>query len=190
MKTSEQLLHVALQHFAEHGYEGASLARMADEVGIKKASIYNHYQNKDALFFSAVEYVYEAYLNYLKSSLETNKSLPTEDRLYMILEDLSHYLSTETEGKFYFHFILFPPPALEKNVHAQFLQFEKECDKLLAPLFQTLHNKHAHQTTVRERLDAFYCLLDGLATQMSYYDKETCDRKRQSSWKHFIAGFM
>ncbi|UTR13943.1 TetR/AcrR family transcriptional regulator [Salipaludibacillus sp. LMS25] len=189
MKTAEQLLHVALHHFAEHSYEGASLARIADEVGIKKASIYNHYKNKDDLFFSIVAYVYKHYLNHLKDSLEANKLLPIEDRLYMILEDLSHYLSAETEGKFYFHFILFPPPSLENNVHEQFLQFEKECDTLLTPLFQTLRHKNTGHTTVREKLDAFYCLLDGLATQMSYYDKETCDRKRQASWKHFIAGF-
>lgn len=37
------ILQTAVSHFAKEGFEGASLSKIAEEVGIKKPSIYAHY---------------------------------------------------------------------------------------------------------------------------------------------------
>ncbi len=49
MDTKTLLFNTALRLFAQKGYENVPIRTLADEVGIRGASIYNHYEHKDAL---------------------------------------------------------------------------------------------------------------------------------------------
>lgn len=46
---------VAADTFAREGYQGASLNDMLAEAGLSKGAFYNHYPDKQALFFALVE---------------------------------------------------------------------------------------------------------------------------------------
>lgn len=50
--TANRIQLIALSHFAKYGYAGTSLSKVAEEVGIKKPSIYAHYKSKEDLFLS------------------------------------------------------------------------------------------------------------------------------------------
>lgn len=50
MTTIEKIRQSAVHHFAREGYDGASLAAIAGDVGIKKQSLYTYFKNKDELF--------------------------------------------------------------------------------------------------------------------------------------------
>ena len=52
MTTKELILHTALRLFSERGYDGVSMRDLAAEVGIKAASIYNHFTSKKYIFDS------------------------------------------------------------------------------------------------------------------------------------------
>jgi AcrR family transcriptional regulator len=52
MTTKELILHTALRLFSERGYNGVSMRELAAEVGIKAASIYNHFSSKEDIFNS------------------------------------------------------------------------------------------------------------------------------------------
>ncbi len=47
------ILDAAMRHFANHGYEGARVGDMADQLGIAKGSVFQHFGSKDGLFFEA-----------------------------------------------------------------------------------------------------------------------------------------
>ena len=64
MDTKTRIFHVALRLFAASGVENVSMRDIADTVGIKAASIYNHYINKEQI----VEACYDYFLQY--NSLE------------------------------------------------------------------------------------------------------------------------
>jgi TetR/AcrR family transcriptional regulator, mexJK operon transcriptional repressor len=49
-----QILTGARQVFAEHGYERASVDLIASRAGVSKATVYNHYEDKKALFVACV----------------------------------------------------------------------------------------------------------------------------------------
>ena len=57
MKRSQQkrslILDAAMRHFAEHGYEASRVGDMANQLGIAKGSVFQHFGSKDGLFFEA-----------------------------------------------------------------------------------------------------------------------------------------
>jgi AcrR family transcriptional regulator len=46
----EQIIDGARRCFARHGYEGATVARLEEEVGLSRGAIFNYFPNKEALF--------------------------------------------------------------------------------------------------------------------------------------------
>lgn len=56
MHTKEKIFDVSLDLFSKKGYDSVSLREIADEVGIKKSSIYSHYKSKEAILMDIFEY--------------------------------------------------------------------------------------------------------------------------------------
>jgi len=46
----EQILEGARRCFAEHGYEGATVARLEREIGLSRGAIFNYFPSKEDLF--------------------------------------------------------------------------------------------------------------------------------------------
>jgi len=46
----EQILEGARSCFAEHGYEGATVARLEGEIGLSRGAIFNYFPSKEDLF--------------------------------------------------------------------------------------------------------------------------------------------
>ncbi len=56
MNTKEKIFDVSLDLFSKRGYDSVSLREIADEVGIKKSSIYSHYPSKEAILMDIFDY--------------------------------------------------------------------------------------------------------------------------------------
>lgn len=53
--TAERILDEAEAVFAAHGFDGTSLGDVADRVGIRGPSLYNHFKNKRELYAAVLE---------------------------------------------------------------------------------------------------------------------------------------
>ena len=53
--TAERILDAAEDLFAEKGYSATSLGDVADRVGIRSPSLYNHFKNKEALYGAVLD---------------------------------------------------------------------------------------------------------------------------------------
>ena len=49
MKTKERIILATLDLAAEHGLKSHSMSQIAEAVGIKKPSLYNHFDSKETL---------------------------------------------------------------------------------------------------------------------------------------------
>ncbi len=59
--TREEILEAALDFFSVNGYEATSIAQIADAVGIRKASLYSHFANKQEILDTVVDNTLKGY---------------------------------------------------------------------------------------------------------------------------------
>jgi TetR/AcrR family transcriptional regulator, biofilm operon repressor len=59
--TKETILYQALTLFSDRGYEGVSMRDIAGAVGIKAASLYNHFKNKEDIFSCIIDEMSKRY---------------------------------------------------------------------------------------------------------------------------------
>jgi len=67
---TEKALDAALGVFWERGYEGASLAALAEAMGVSMPSLYAAFGNKESLFTRVVDRYIERPASYLKRAVE------------------------------------------------------------------------------------------------------------------------
>ena len=84
MNTKERIFDVALDLFSKKGYDSVSLREIAEEVGIKKSSIYSHYPSKEAILMDIFEYLtnlfeYDELLNNKELDLSEDNEILIEN---------------------------------------------------------------------------------------------------------------
>ena len=83
--TADRVLDAAEDLFAEKGYSAASLGEVADRVGIRSPSLYNHFKNKEALYEAVLERLLEKFSAPL---LELAAGPVTNERVFFWLETI------------------------------------------------------------------------------------------------------
>ena len=59
--TKQEILDAALELFSVQGYEATSISQLAEAVGIRKASLYSHFENKQAILDALIQTTMEEY---------------------------------------------------------------------------------------------------------------------------------
>ena len=70
--TREVILEKALDMFSERGYERTNLRELSEQVGITKSALYKHFDSKEDIWNSTMEY-YDNYYN--KRAANRNESM-------------------------------------------------------------------------------------------------------------------
>lgn len=60
-KTKQEILEASLDLFSVQGFEATSISQIANAVGIRKASLYSHFENKQAILDALVKDVLDQY---------------------------------------------------------------------------------------------------------------------------------
>lgn len=83
-KKRELIVEKALEEFAKHPYEQASLSRIVENSGIAKGSMYQYFSDKLAFYLYIVELAYEKKRSYVK------KAFAHKGGIFKILEEYYH----------------------------------------------------------------------------------------------------
>ena len=62
--TKQEILEASLELFSVQGFEATSISQIASAVGIRKASLYSHFENKQAILDALVKDVLEQYVEH------------------------------------------------------------------------------------------------------------------------------
>jgi TetR/AcrR family transcriptional regulator len=66
----QQIVRVAMRHFAERGYEGARIEEVAREAGVAKGAVFGYFGSKDGLFLAAYQAAARSFSCYLDAPEE------------------------------------------------------------------------------------------------------------------------
>ena len=83
--TAERILDAAEDLFAEKGFSATSLGEVADRVGIRSPSLYNHFRNKEALYTAVLERLLD---DFTGPMAELSTGPITQDRVMDWLETI------------------------------------------------------------------------------------------------------
>ena len=96
MDTKEEILDVALDLFAGQGFHGTSIREIAEGVGIRKSSIYNHFKSKEDI----LEQLFVSFgPGSIKKELKSKKLQSKLDQPYQFLKTFADLTLKMMEDK-------------------------------------------------------------------------------------------
>ncbi|MDT3993561.1 TetR/AcrR family transcriptional regulator [Mammaliicoccus fleurettii] len=109
--TSEKLIQISMRTFSEKGYYGTSLNNIANDLGVKKSSLYNYIKSKDDLYGICLEKCMKKGL-----SLIENINTQTDNLHEELLSFLRRYINdSDYMVKFYLQ-LSFAPCNFTKDI--------------------------------------------------------------------------
>lgn len=86
--TRDAILEAALELFSVNGYEATSISQLADAVGIRKASLYSHFANKQEILDTVINTVLAGYAEHsIFARADWDDPAFTKDKKNMTAED-------------------------------------------------------------------------------------------------------
>ncbi len=187
---ADLILQTAISHFAKEGFEGASLSKIAEEVGIKKPSIYAHYKSKDDLFLSALHYSLYTQKAQLASYFNSMRNEPLESLLFGYFEWFAKESQDNERMRFILRVAYFPPLKLEKEVGGLFNPFFDSMHQHLTRLLRERHRqeKVLYSEDFSSAALGYLTIAEGTMTELVYTGIEKYQERLQAVWPIFWRG--
>ncbi|WP_211747411.1 TetR/AcrR family transcriptional regulator [Paenibacillus sp. Marseille-Q4541] len=191
--SSTSIKQVALTQFALEGYEGASLRKIAEEVGIKKPSIYAHYKNKEDLFLHVVRFVFQLERRRILAFFQEQMELETtlELRLRGLFDWIQEEFESQDAARFLMRMTYFPPQALHGEVMDIVYPFLDGLERTLAKFIASeAFNGKLSQEEAMQFAIAYMTLIDGVSVELLYGGSVRYQKRLQAAWPVFWEGIL
>ncbi|TGB03967.1 TetR/AcrR family transcriptional regulator [Halobacillus salinus] len=189
--TRQRIIEESLSLFANHGYENTSLTMIAELVGIKKPSLYNHFKGKEAIFSAVLDDVAAREMEVMQTEINVPTSDSIDDQLFGIYKNYLAHLSNSMEGLFFKRVTFFPPDEFAEEIKRVFLLVEECLTNIIRPIFEEGKKTGKLRALSTDTMtSAFYTLIDGLFLEENFYPREVFETRKQASWKVFWLGIQ
>ncbi|MET3728304.1 AcrR family transcriptional regulator [Fictibacillus halophilus] len=186
--TYDQLKQIALVQFAQLGYEGASLAIIANEVGIKKQSIYTHFKSKDDLYIQTFKDATDCEIDFVKQFIQNQQSHALKDVLFRFLIEYLDRFEQNNNMKFFMRTSFYPPVQHEEVIKAGSNKFVDHLERLFTSFIEQHSDELRPDVTPETAALAFLTMLDGLLVELIYGIPERLQKRSKQSWSVFWRG--
>ncbi|PPA70397.1 TetR/AcrR family transcriptional regulator [Jeotgalibacillus proteolyticus] len=122
----EEIIKAALLSYSKYGYQGATMKKIADEVGIKAASIYFFFENKESLFVQAFQQILQNHHDAMKSVLNIHQNEPVHRIFSAMLQGIvDHHTTNFIETSSYISLVTAPIPEIKNHLQEYMQNFNK-----------------------------------------------------------------
>ena len=172
---AERIAYLALDQFAEHGYDAASLNDIAVRAGIKKASLYAHFASKDSLYVVALELALRAELDYVQSQFAKNsRSIKAPGEVY--IDNLQRRYNQHESLRFLLRAASYPPTPLRHVVMSGFNDYMATIRSHFQKGLLKAHPGVEDQAS-EVLAEAYLVTIDSLHVELTYGDAKAYSRR-------------
>lgn len=180
METKGKIMDTAFELFAIHGI-GFSLSEVAETVGIKKASIYAHFENKEMLIKSVIEKEMEKYF------FELNQE--NEDLRRIFFGVLDYYGTSHEKLLFWKRLLLMPPKSLDGDLLTRLHHMSsRRYESAKALVEKDIQSGIIKNDDVEEVCLMFFSLINGLLSSVLIYHPQDIRKHYENIWSNFWKG--
>ncbi|MEG0472151.1 MAG: TetR/AcrR family transcriptional regulator [Solibacillus sp.] len=182
--TIQKIKAAAFKNFAKNGYNGGSLAQIAEQVGIKKQSIYTYFKSKDELYMTLSKEAMESELAFVEQFIEENDKEEMEEILFQLLHACELRYTGQDVTKFFLRSAFFVPPHLEKQLNDHIYFYLDSLEEQFTHYFK----QQSIAVTPREAAISYLALLDSLFVELLYGGQVRFEKRLHASWTVFYRG--
>lgn len=161
--SKQRILKVAFESFSTGCYRCVSLSEIAEKVGIKKPSIYAHFESKERLFLEVLDIELKRVYDYINTVIRDNKSLDTEHILHKFLtRSIDYIVENHSAGGFWSNLIFVTPFQLKSEIGLQIDELKSYTHNLILELIvQGVHRGDIIDQCTKSIVYSYLCLLQG-----------------------------
>lgn len=160
----EKILEASLQEFAERGFDGARVDRIAANAEVNKALIYYHFKNKEELYVSTINYLFAMAM---PASIKMS-GLSVQEKMFGVIEQFIWFLH---ENPYFVQIMdqsVHQDKDIFKNLHEQNIFFEAVI---------TLYNEGLEKGECRQVEHIVDCIISLLGASYFYFSHHKAVRK-------------
>ncbi|KDN98630.1 TetR/AcrR family transcriptional regulator [Pseudomonas donghuensis] len=181
--SAEKICAIAVEQFAELGYDASSLNDIAAAAGMRKPSLYAHFAGKDDLFqvvYARALHAEHEYLEACFAEKVTAGELPGQ----RFAERLNQRYQASAHLRFMLRTAFFPPSELRPVICAGFEAYLARLGELFT---QALRRYAPALDEQQQRLygDAYLGIVDSLNVELIYAGAGAFERRLAALWRLF-----
>lgn len=145
MERKEEIILVTLELAAANGLSNVSMAQIAEKMGIRKPSLYNHFNSKEEIIASMYQYLREKSKVQLSlTDIDYGEFIKEKSMEEVLTQAVANYNSISTENKmFLFYKVIYTERAVNPSAAKIMAEETKKMITATKNLFYALqiHNK-------------------------------------------------
>ncbi len=145
MERKEEIILVTLELAAANGLSNVSMAQIAEKMGIRKPSLYNHFNSKEEIIASMYQYLREKSKEQLSlTDIDYGEFIKEKSMEEVLTQAVANYNSISTENKmFLFYKVIYTERAVNPSAAKIMAEETKKMITATKNLFYALqiHNK-------------------------------------------------
>lgn len=180
--SKDKIIASALSKFAKQGYYHTSLAEIAEDVGIRKPSIYAHFPSKEMIFLTLL---HEAFTREQSALDIFSIQNPSQDTLHEYFFGIPVRYEKNGYLRFWIRALYMPPYDLEKEIKDYDDKYSKMIDTTIDTVLRRIEDENGLLRPKIEVADAFTGLLRGIHAELLYNGPQEAIRKARGMWGIF-----
>jgi len=189
--TKQTILEKALELFMQKGYDGASMSDIAAATGIRKASLYAHFEGKESIFAAIFEDILAEYVRVIEEITAVREAENAAEQLERIFLGFIFYCFENPKMYFWDRYFYFPPAFIAQTMR----QKTQETQTLFLEGIRRCVERGIRTGVLRAQPAAdaaltYYYLMIGISMSVKLYDAQSLERDARAAWDGLRRGLV
>lgn len=188
MDTKQKILDSAYRLFSEKG-ELISVSDISKEVGIRKATLYSHFESKERILFEVFKREIDSYFNFISERTANIKSRETKEIIRCIYFNILEYFKTRDKVLFWKRIYLLSPGSYDQKTRIMLDSlFFKRMEYFQRVFDEGIKNKEIKKIDVRHLQYAYFVIIHGVLATILISGYEEVKPSFEAIWEIFWDG--